>query len=272
MRGQRVTQPRGVLHGPPAGSWTLHRWDPHPSLAPYVAWHWAVRWDLRGHPPHRQVTLPHLSAHLVVEDGEAAFHGPPHQRFERILTGAGQAIGVRFRAGGLRPLLSTSIGTIANRRLPTSALPGLDLRDLARAVNECTDLDGAVARIEARLLPLLPAEPDPSLALVEHAVTLLTGDPRIMRVRDLADRLAISTRTLQRLFAQYAGIGPASVIRRNRIHDAIAYANTAEHVDWARVAAELGYCDQAHLVRDFNTMVGTSPARYAAELAPSAGD
>jgi AraC-like DNA-binding protein len=34
-------------------------------------------------------------------------------------------------------------------------------------------------------------------------------------------------------------------------------------VDWARLAAELGYADQAHLSRDFTALVGEPPTRYA---------
>jgi AraC-like DNA-binding protein len=40
-------------------------------------------------------------------------------------------------------------------------------------------------------------------------------------------------------------------------------------VDWAAVAVELGYSDQAHLVRDFTAAVGTPPARYAREASRS---
>jgi transcriptional regulator GlxA family with amidase domain len=60
------------------------------------------------------------------------------------------------------------------------------------------------------------------------------------------------------------GVAPAQVTRRLRLQEAAAAATSATPVDWARLAAELGYCDQAHLVRDFTNAVGTPPARYAA--------
>ena len=35
-------------------------------------------------------------------------------------------------------------------------------------------------------------------------------------------------------------------------------------MDWAALASDLGYADQAHLTRDFTVTIGVPPARYAA--------
>ena len=44
-------------------------------------------------------------------------------------------------------------------------------------------------------------------------------------------------------------------------------ADTGGDVDWAALARDLGYADQAHLTRDFTATLGTPPARYAARSA-----
>ena len=255
---------RGVLRTPPDDAWSLHRFDPGPRLAPYTVWHWIVVWDLRGREPHHQATLPHPSAHLVVEEGGAWLYGPLRERFERTLAGRGRAVGLRFRPGGLRPLLQAPVSSIRDRRLPAATLPGLDGDALTRAVEAAHDLEDAVAAMEAALEPLLPAEPDPEIALADRAVSLLEQDRELTRVSELADRLGLSVRSLQRLFADHVGLGPSWVIRRYRLHEAAAQATAGGDVDWARLAISLGYYDQAHLVRDFTATVGTAPARYAA--------
>jgi AraC-like DNA-binding protein len=89
-----------------------------------------------------------------------------------------------------------------------------------------------------------------------------------VRVADLAVRHHVSERTLQRLFAAYVGIGPKWVLQRYRLHDAVEQLQGQGGADWARLALELGYYDQAHFARDFRALVGRTPAQYdAARLA-----
>src|SRR3982751_6440700 len=63
-------------------------------------------------------------------------------------------------------------------------------------------------------------------------------------------------------FAEYVGVGSKWVIRRYRLHDAAAAASGTGDLDLVRLAADLGYSDQAHLTRDFTDAVGMPPSRY----------
>jgi AraC-like DNA-binding protein len=56
------------------------------------------------------------------------------------------------------------------------------------------------------------------------------------------------------------------MMRRARLHEAAlrAEAEGLASVNWAALAAELGYADQAHLARDFTATIGVPPTRYAA--------
>jgi AraC-like DNA-binding protein len=79
--------------------------------------------------------------------------------------------------------------------------------------------------------------------------------------------VGLSARALQRLFRRHVGVGPKWTLRRFRIHEAAERLAGGAPVDWAALAQELGYCDQAHFIRDFKAQVGRSPGVYAAECA-----
>jgi AraC-like DNA-binding protein len=48
----------------------------------------------------------------------------------------------------------------------------------------------------------------------------------------------------------------------------VAAAHSGAVTDWAALARELGFSDQAHLTRVFTQVVGTPPASYQREVAP----
>ncbi|MFE5298319.1 DUF6597 domain-containing transcriptional factor [Streptomyces sp. NPDC056632] len=110
--------------------------------------------------------------------------------------------------------------------------------------------------------PAVLAAAEQAMALVD----LVRTDRDMRRVSDLARSAGLSSRSLQRLFAAHVGVGPKWVILRYRIHEALERAEAGSATappDWARLAAELGYSDQAHLVRDFTATVGVPPTTYA---------
>ena len=69
-------------------------------------------------------------------------------------------------------------------------------------------------------------------------------------------------RTLQRLFDQYVGASARWVIKRYRIYEALQLLTAGRPPDWAAVAQDLGYYDQAHFINDFRHLVGCSPTEY----------
>jgi AraC-like DNA-binding protein len=58
------------------------------------------------------------------------------------------------------------------------------------------------------------------------------------------------------------------VIQRCRLQDAAARVAAADTIDWASLAEELGFADQAHLTRAFTATIGVPPAAYARQASP----
>jgi AraC-like DNA-binding protein len=116
------------------------------------------------------------------------------------------------------------------------------------------------------LLCSVRPERDPVAEQVAALVSRITADPGLRRVDQLAVASGMTARSLQRLFADYVGVSPKWVMRRARLHEAAERADSGEPIDWALLAADLGYADQAHLTRDFTATIGISPTRYTAPL------
>ncbi len=130
-------------------------------------------------------------------------------------------------------------------------------------VLDVEDEDSRVAALDRFLLGMGPVA-DPQAALAMELVRRIREDREIRKVAGFARDAGVSVRTMQRLFADYVGVSPKWVILRYRIHEALERAES--EVEWSRLAADLGYSDQAHLVRDFTQTVGVSPTAYARAL------
>ncbi|MFE9421552.1 DUF6597 domain-containing transcriptional factor [Kitasatospora sp. NPDC006697] len=258
---------RGVLHPEPAAAaLRLASYQPAPGLAQVVELYWEVRWDRRGLPAHEQKVLAHPNVHLVFEAPRATVYGVDRTLFVRRLEGAGRVLGVKFRPGWFRPFTDRPVAELADRTVPAAELLGPEADRLNQLV--LADDPGAKAAVDDFLLSRLPG-PDPLAEQAAALVERITGTTDLHRVDQLAELSGLSVRGLQRLFAEYVGAGPKWVLRRARLHEAAERAHRGTDVDWAALAAELGYADQAHFTRDFTTAVGTSPARYAAAGGPT---
>lgn len=258
---------RGILHAR-AGleSFTMGRHPVSAELAPFVEYLWSVEWDRRGLPPHEQRLLPTPATHLSVQPGLARVVGPRRTAFRTTLAGQGRVIGVRFRPGGARPWSPVPLSELVDGEFAVTLLAGLDAEALQAEVRDAPDAGAAAALVDAALAPHRP-DPDPTVERVADLVATVDAEPGIRRVEQLAERAGLGVRGLQRLCAEWVGIGPKELVRWARLHEAAGRA-AAGPVDWAALAAELGYADQAHLVRDFSRVVGEPPARYARAQQP----
>ncbi|MFI0896562.1 DUF6597 domain-containing transcriptional factor [Streptomyces sp. NPDC020983] len=256
---------RGVLRPEAAADFLQVRTHPPaPELAALVDFYWNPRWDLRGREPYDQKVLAHPNVHLVFEPAGPLVYGVQREVYVRRLAGRGQVLGVKFRPGALRAFSAGPAAALADRAVPAASVFGAGAEATGRRILALDGLAEMAALADRFLLGRLPdGPPDPRIAEVTALVERITASPQLFRVDALARELDVPVRRLQRLFADYVGASPKWVLRRARLHEAAARADAGTGLDWAALAADLGYADQAHLTRDFAAAVGTTPGRYA---------
>ena len=250
----------------------FRRHEPAEPLRRYVEWYWLIDWDLPA--PYASHVVPHPSVNLTFQwDESDETEAPPYAEvtgvalglYTRKLTGRGRVCGAKFRPGGFRPYTpEVPVSRWTGRALPAREVFAQITGDTARTIVTAADDRARVAALDTFLLSL-PHDPDPQADLAIDLVRRIRADRTVRRVGDFARAQGLSVRALQRLFATYVGVSPKWVILRYRIHEALEQAGTRDHIDWAALAADLGYADQAHLVRDFTATVGVPPTAYATE-------
>jgi AraC-like DNA-binding protein len=252
-------KPRGVLKPlPDEQPMSYFRQVPGGVLADFVEHFWGVAWDLRK--PVVRETLPHPSVHVLVEPGYSGVSFPGTRRFVKELHGRSQVLGIKFHPGCFP--FSRKLSRVAGQVVPISDVFGADGALLESRVLACgADLDAAAPLASAFVLERLP-ELSSDARLARSVVARILSDPSLLRAEAVASSSGLTLRSLQRLFSDFVGVGPKWVIQRYRLHEALARLDAGESVDFAALALDLGYTDQAHFIRDFKSLVGRTPAEY----------
>jgi AraC-like DNA-binding protein len=252
--------PRGVLY--PARLPTFHRVEAPPGLSGLVRWFWIPEWRLAPGRTSRQELLPFPASNLVVGPDAVTLAGPTTSASHRDLTGSGWAVGMLLRPAALMTLVDDP-AALRDVEVPFAA-PSL-LRDVVAAMAD-PDRDaarsGAVRACRVWCADRFASGDDPDGVLANRMEEVVAGDRDIVRVEQLAERLGVGVRAVQRLAQRSVGLPPLTIIRRYRLQEAAQRLRDDTDVTIAQVAADLGYADHAHLTSDFRRVLGLTPTGY----------
>jgi AraC-like DNA-binding protein len=211
--------------------------------------------------------LPDGGVDLLWRTGRLLVAGPDRDAFLSPVAGE-TIVGLRLLPGVAGPVLGFPASELLGLRVPLGDvwhLDGLDerLATLEPPASRRAELERALLERRAEI-----GSPDPLV----RAATDRLGVPAA-RVGPLSDELGTSERQLRRRFHDAVGYGPKTLDRILRFQRFVARARAlaAGEEELARVAAELGYADQAHLSRDCSRLSGLTPRDLVAEAASAGG-
>lgn len=213
--------------------------------------------------------LPTTSPVLIVHYRAAmtAAHRPQYKR---------TANGMQTQAMTLRPSGPLGVVLVRLRAEEACRVLGCDLADMTDASVELSDIFGdreaflleemlaeaenaeaRVARMRQFLRDRIAANrSDP---VVHRAIRAVKQDPAVS-MKDLASRLDVGERNLQRRFKTLTGVSPKQFARVARMEKVVAARLKGS--DWAEIAYATGYNDQAHLINDFRSLAGAPPDTF----------
>ena len=236
-------------------------------------------WTLEGHAREFadvQPSLPDGRPEIILHLGDPFDRIEPraYQRQPAIIF-AGQLVGPLM----LRPTGSVAVvgirlqphGAAALFDHPQDDLIGstIDVADLsprlARALNGVRDRTSSVheaAHLVQRALET--GIEDSRVDRREKAADVYIGSMRGgVTVDDIARRVGLTARHLERRFKQTVGVSPKRLARITRFQRALRVLETLDSPQrGTETAALCGYADQAHFIRDFREMAGCPPGAH----------
>ena len=204
-------------------------------------------------------------APLRIDDGRgeetlspAIVGGPRMASYGKDVRHPVASVGAVLRPGAAAHLFGLPTCELAARHTPIEVFWGRDVHLLREELGE---LKTQQARLEAFAAELSRRMANAGAVHPGIVSALIAVEQGVDRVATLADGAGLGPRRFRRLFQETVGLTPKGWLRLRRFQRTLAFA-CRDHVDWASVAIDLGFADQAHLVREFRAFSGITPGDY----------
>jgi AraC-like DNA-binding protein len=182
-------------------------------------------------------------------------------------TGRAHSMQVDFTPLGAHRFFAMPMRDLAGQ---TVALDGVGrFEELTSRLYEAQGWAARFALLDRFVRQRLGASRPPS-SPIAWAWRQLAASAGRVRVGALAREIGWSRKHLAQRFSIEVGAGPKTVGRILRFAEARRSIDAGVRVgpmDWADLAADCGYADQAHLIREFRAMAGVTPADYVQDVA-----
>ena len=269
----------------PIGRWNLIEAQPAPDLADVVDCYWEGWGDI---PPLVEKIMPRTcielmfnlqGRHRVLEmDGKTVETCHDHgwlsglqRRYLLIETYDGSHfVSARLKPWGAWRLLREPMKTVAGQVPLVEELWGDGIHLLTERLAGAPNPFARFDLLENYLRRRVDHRARPDGGIVE-AARRLRRSLGLLRIDALCREIGTSRATLSRKFGEQVGLAPKTYARVVRISALMERLAAGGSGDWAVVAGDFGYHDQAHLIHDFREFCGATPAEYLSRASPGGG-
>lgn len=169
-------------------------------------------------------------------------------------------MGAHFRTGGAFPFFGFPLAELASQVVELDLVWKRDVLALRERLLEQPTIEAKFARLKAFLTERARQRLRTDRA-VDFALSELASSPSLP-VRELASRIGLSQKSLIARFNHRVGLAPKLVSRVYRFQRAVEAVARKRFDDWAALAVECGYYDQAHFNHEFRQFSGLRPTEY----------
>jgi AraC-like DNA-binding protein len=257
----------------PGGTWQSVRANPHPELAAYVR-------EYQGYLEAssqiiRRRELPSGDVALIISFGPRyalidPLSGVPLATRGTFIaglddtyslvdsSGAGAAMQIDFTPIGAYQILQTPMHLLSHRTTELSDVLGRKADRLVEQLFEAPDwhcrFDIVDAFLRSRILPTTEVSRE-----INWAWHQLNDSHGMLPIAEITNALGWTRKRLVRTFRNHIGVPPKMLARILRFRHALTELGSRKVINAARVAVESGYSDQAHMIKEFSTLSGSTP-------------
>jgi len=176
-------------------------------------------------------------------------------------TAQDELLGVHFKPGGAFPFLAYPLRELRNVQIGIADLWGTAQSETLLELLHQAETPEARFRILETCLTNAMRRPLHHHPAVAFAMTELQRNPNLS-MSNIAEKVNLSQRRFIEVFANEVGLTPKLFSRVQRFNQVVRSIALRSNVDWLELAMSFGYCDQAHLIHEFQEFSSVAPTEY----------
>lgn len=248
-------------------------YQPREDLRPYVRYYWVLNSDEPFSVPTFPIGCPQIIFHK-----KSPLYLPELGTCQSQFTISGQ---VNFPAhiqsdGGLEMIVAvfyphtvgmfidTPPSTFYNLEISGYDIENRQLNEIAQRIFDCEDDKECIEILEKFLMSKIGVSLN--INRIGESVSTLLRAP-VTSVNILADNACLSKRQFERVFRETVGMNPKEYAGIVQFQKALWLMQNGES-NYAGIAAECGYSDQSHFIRNFKKLSGYTPQAIIKHCAP----
>lgn len=247
--------------------------QPSTGLRPFIQCYWQIMSDLPLASPSTELLHPdgglgmilNFGAPLVYEGNKIradCFMDGIHTKTRRLtMAGHIDAIGIRFNPGGASRFFPVPLSEINNSTLNLSELALDQFTEFCQEEKETNPNGDILSFVDGLLLEML-TEPRHADLLAHALREKIKASGGMASISNIIEGGGKSYRQLERLFKRYVGMTPKQYARIVRVENARYQLKNKSAQSCTEIGAESGFYDQAHFIREFQSIIGLSPMKY----------
>ena len=247
--------------------------NPTPDLMPYVESCWSVFSKNESGLSFHEI-FPDSNVKLVFRFSLTACRmvlmGSVSEKATVEIDGASDYFGFRFRPAQAPRLVAISTSELVDSYADIYEVNGESIRSLANrllATSNHTERQQIMEdAVRGCLIPLVSDQ------RCRRASSLLDDHGGQLTIKELAGKVGIHVRSLERLFQAELGLSPKRMMRLIRVRKLMIQIHEGTFNTLADLAHACGYADQSHMIREFKQLTGHLPGeKGACEPSPLSG-
>jgi AraC-like DNA-binding protein len=253
--------------------------EPDAAIQPFIKCFWTLEAEATSSPV-RQRVVPDGCMEMIfnygdrfyqyLEDGsfllqpQSFVFGQITRFLEIAPSGVTGLIAARFLPEGLTPFIDCPVSSLENKAVAIREVFGKKGEILEQSVLGSATTTERIGLITSFLLSKLE-ERSTIDSITRACVATIFQTQGQLGVTELAGRMSLHCRNMERRFESAVGMSPKQLSRVVRLQSALRLLGQKKFDNLTSLAYESGYYDQAHFIKDFKEFTGISPKSFFAE-------